>query len=285
MPERPQRVGIYCRLSYTEDGDEEKVDRQEGDCRDLAGKLRWSVSDLHVFKDNNRSAWQRHRKRPGWDCMLAAVENDEIDGVVVYHGDRLIRQPWDLELLLQLADDRHLALASPSGVRDLNNEDDRFSLARRRFHHLTFYGFLLCFAATSVATLYHFLLRWEAPYPVTSLPVVLGSLGGLGLIAGPLGLLWLNLKRDPRQGDVAQRPMDRGFIALLLLVSVTGFGVLLLRDGAGMGLALAIHLGAVMALFLTLPYGKFAHGIFRSAALFKHAIERRLPSRLQLGSD
>jgi citrate/tricarballylate utilization protein len=52
-----------------------------------------------------------------------------------------------------------------------------------------------------------------------------------------------------------------------------------------MGLALAIHLGAVMALFLTLPYGKFAHGIFRSAALFKHAIERRLPSRLQLGSD
>ena len=166
-----------------------------------------------------------------------------------------------------------------------NNEDDRFSLARRRFHHLTFYGFLLCFAATSVATLYHFLLRWEAPYPVTSLPVVLGSLGGLGLIAGPLGLLWLNFKRDPRQGDVAQRAMDRGFIALLLLVSVTGFGVLLLREGAGMGLALAIHLGAVMALFLTLPYGKFAHGIFRSAALFKHAIERRLPSRLQLGSD
>ena len=136
-----------------------------------------------------------------------------------------------------------------------------------------------------MATLYHFLLRWEAPYPVTSLPVILGSLGGLGLIAGPLGLLWLNLKRDPRQGDVAQRPMDRGFIALLLLVSVTGFGVLLLREGAGMGLALAIHLGAVMALFLTLPYGKFAHGIFRSAALFKHAIERRLPSRLQLGSD
>lgn len=128
MPERPQRIGIYCRLSYTEDGDEEKVDRQERDCRELAGKLRWPVSDRHVFKDNNRSAWQRHRKRPGWDCMLTAVENDEIDGVVVYHGDRLIRQPWDLELLLKLADDRQLALASPSGVRDLNNEDDRFIL-------------------------------------------------------------------------------------------------------------------------------------------------------------
>ena len=41
----------------------------------------------------------------------------------------------------------------------------------------------------------------------------------------------------------------------------------------------------VMALFLTLPYGKFAHGIFRSAALLKYAIEKRQPNRLALGSD
>ena len=166
-----------------------------------------------------------------------------------------------------------------------NEEDDRFTLARRRFHHLTFYGFLLCFAATSVATLYHFLLHQEAPYAFTSLPVLLGSLGGLGLLAGPAGLLWLNLKRDPRHGDAAQRPMDRGFIALLLLTSATGFALLLLRDTGLMGVLLAIHLGVVMALFVTLPYGKFAHGIFRCAALFKYAIEKRLPSRLQLGSD
>ncbi len=46
-----------------------------------------------------------------------------------------------------------------------NNEDDRFSLWRRRMHHFTFYGFMLCFAATSVATLYHYLLDWHAPYP------------------------------------------------------------------------------------------------------------------------
>jgi citrate/tricarballylate utilization protein len=166
-----------------------------------------------------------------------------------------------------------------------NNEDDRYTQSRRRFHHLTFYGFLLCFAATCVATLYHFVLRLEAPYAWASLPVVLGSLGGLGLLAGPAGLLWLNLRRDPRQGDVAQRPMDRGFIALLLATSATGFALLLLRDTSLMGVSLAVHLGVVMALFLTLPYGKFAHAIYRSAALFKHAVEKRLPSRLQLGAD
>jgi citrate/tricarballylate utilization protein len=48
---------------------------------------------------------------------------------------------------------------------------------------------------------------------------------------------------------------------------------------------LASHLGVVMALFLTLPYGKFAHGIFRGAALLKWSVERRQPDRLKLGSD
>ena len=166
-----------------------------------------------------------------------------------------------------------------------NNADDRYTLARRRFHHLTFYGFLLCFAATSVATLYHYAFGWPAPYAFTSLPVLLGSLGGIGLVAGPAGLLWLNLRRDPRHGDVAQRPMDRGFIVLLLLTSVTGFAVLFLRDTRFMGLTLAVHLGVVMALFLTLPYGKFAHAVYRSAALFKYAVEKRLPNRLQVGAE
>src|ERR1700712_1232732 len=49
-----------------------------------------------------------------------------------------------------------------------NNADDAFSLARRRFHHLTFYGFMLCFASTCVATLYHYLLKLEAPYALSS---------------------------------------------------------------------------------------------------------------------
>ena len=43
--------------------------------------------------------------------------------------------------------------------------------------------------------------------------------------------------------------------------------------------------GVVMALFATLPYGKFAHGVYRCAALLKLAIEKRQPNRLHLGSD
>jgi citrate/tricarballylate utilization protein len=166
-----------------------------------------------------------------------------------------------------------------------NNADDAWTLWRRRFHHFTFYGFLLCFAATGVATLYHFLLGWEAPYAYTSLPVLLGTAGGIGLVIGPTGLLWLNLRRHPLHGDPAQRPMDRGFIVLLLATSLSGLALLAWRETAALAALLAIHLGVVMALFLTLPYGKFAHGIFRSAALLKWAIEKRQPSNLQLAED
>ncbi|RKS27929.1 citrate/tricarballylate utilization protein [Pseudomonas sp. WPR_5_2] len=166
-----------------------------------------------------------------------------------------------------------------------NNADDQFTLWRRRFHHLTFYGFMLCFAATGVATLFHYLLKWSAPYPIFSLPVMLGIAGGIGLLIGPAGLLWLNLRRNPAHGDENQKPMDRGFIALLFLVSASGLALLAFRETRALGLMLAIHLGLVMAFFLTMPYSKFAHGIFRSAALLKHAIEKRQPNPINAGSD
>jgi citrate/tricarballylate utilization protein len=166
-----------------------------------------------------------------------------------------------------------------------NNEDDAWTLRRKRFHHATFYGFMLCFASTSVGTIYHYYFKWQAPYALNSLPVLLGTVGGIGLLIGPVGLLWLNLRRDPNTSDVSQKPMDLGFIALLFLTSLTGLALMWWRDTAWLALLLAVHLGVVMALFVTLPYGKFAHGVFRSAALLKWAIEKRQPARLKLGAD
>ena len=166
-----------------------------------------------------------------------------------------------------------------------NEDSDAWTLWRRRFHHATFYGFMLCFAATCLATVYHYAFNWQAPYGYTSVPVLLGSVGGLGLLAGPAGLLWLNLRRHPMHGDDTQKPMDRGFIALLFFTSLSGLALLAWRDSAAMALLLALHLGVVMALFATLPYGKFAHGVFRCAALLKFAIEKRQPSGLALADD
>jgi citrate/tricarballylate utilization protein len=166
-----------------------------------------------------------------------------------------------------------------------NNEDDAFSLWRKRFHHFTFYGFMLCFAATSVATLYHYVLDLHAPYAFTSLPVVLGTLGGIGLLIGPVGLLYLNLVRNADHGDASQRPMDRAFIVLLFCISASGLLLLAYRDSASMAALLAIHLGFVMGFFLTMPYGKFAHGFYRLVALLKNAVEKRQKNPAQFGAD
>ena len=166
-----------------------------------------------------------------------------------------------------------------------NNEDDAFSLWRKYFHHFTFYGFMLCFASTSVATIYHYFFDWHAPYSLSSLPVILGTLGGIGLLVGPVGLLYLNLQRNSAHGDASQKPMDRAFIVLLFLISASGLLLLAYRDSAAMASLLAIHLGFVMGFFLTMPYGKFAHGLYRVVALLKNSIEKRQKSHLQLGAD
>jgi citrate/tricarballylate utilization protein len=166
-----------------------------------------------------------------------------------------------------------------------NNEDDAFTLSRRRAHHLTFYGFMLCFAATSLATLYHYAFGWVAPYDLPSLPKVLGAIGGVSLLLGTAGLFKLNLQRHPMHGDAAQKPMDLGFIALLFFTSLSGLALWLGRGGVALPALLAIHLGVVMALFATLPYGKFAHGIFRTAALLRFAVEKRQPNPIGVGSE
>ena len=166
-----------------------------------------------------------------------------------------------------------------------HNEDDAYTLKRRRAHHLTFYGFMLCFAATSLATVYHYVFGWAAPYDLPSVPKLLGAVGGVMLMLGTAGLWHLNRTRHALHGDAQQKPMDLGFIALLFLVSSSGLALWLARGTPALALLLCLHLGAVMALFATLPYGKFAHGIFRTAALLRHAVEKRQPNPIGLGAD
>jgi citrate/tricarballylate utilization protein len=178
---------------------------------------------------------------------------------------------------------RVTAPAILAAIRDVLSLRYLGTKPRRWFHHFTFYGFMLCFAATTVAAFDHYALGLRAPYGCLSLPVMLGTLGGIGLLAGPAGLYWLKRRRDPAL--TAPGDTDLAFLTLLFLTSLTGLMLLALRETRAMSTLLVVHLGVVLALFLTLPYGKFVHGIYRAAALVRNALEQQRGNQSHHGSE
>jgi citrate/tricarballylate utilization protein len=161
------------------------------------------------------------------------------------------------------------------GQDGCNDIDEGFSQARRWLHHALFYGFLLCFASTAVATVYHHFLARVAPYPIFSLPVMLGIFGGIGLTVGAGGLVWVKLRTDPIPEAKSLVGGEYALLGLLLTIALTGLMLLALRETPAMGLLLAVHLATVLSLFLLLPYSKMVHGLYRGLALLLNAIETR----------
>ena len=184
------------------------------------------------------------------------------------------------------ARDLALALKSAAGMRHLagghgegcNFEDeDRFSNARRWMHHATMYGFLLCFASTSVATIMHYAFDLPAPYGLLSPPKLLGVPGGLLLSLGAAGLAALKLRADSRLGARGVWGGEMAFVLLLFLVGTSGLALYAFGAGAWLPELLALHLGAVLAFFLLMPYTKMAHAFHRFAALVRDAQDRPEP--------
>ena len=124
-------VDIYARLSRNPDGKLEKIQDQVADCRAVAERRGLMIGEVHA--DDNLSAWKRSVKRPGWERMLARIEVGQTSGVIVWHVDRLFRQPRDLEKLIDMAD-RGVTLLSAHGERDLSNADDLFILRMEVAH-------------------------------------------------------------------------------------------------------------------------------------------------------
>ncbi|MFH5924344.1 tricarballylate utilization 4Fe-4S protein TcuB [Roseomonas xinghualingensis] len=155
-----------------------------------------------------------------------------------------------------------------------NDKDEAFSQLRRRFHHFMFYGFMLCFASTTTATFYDHIMGHPAPYPFWSLPVQLGTWGGVGMVIGTAGLIWVKIVSDPAPAARNLLGADYALLVLLFLSAFTGLLLLAFRSTGAMGVMLAVHLGVIFALFLLVPYSKMVHAVYRSAALLRHALER-----------
>ena len=173
---------------------------------------------------------------------------------------------------------RYLGGDNAGGSPGCPSETSTNSNRRKYYHHATFYGFMMCFASTSLGTIYHYVFGREAPYGYFEAPVLIGTIGGIILCIGTAGL-WIEKRRmDSRVKALSTLGMDYAFIWLLFWVSATGLILLALRETSFMGLTLAIHLGLVYGFFLILPFSKFVHGIYRFAALLADSAER-LPNK------
>jgi len=146
-------------------------------------------------------------------------------------------------------------------------KEDRYSNARRYAHQFTMYGFLLCFAATSVATLMHYLFGMSAPYPFFSPPKLLGVSGGILLALGTTELARLKMQADPQLGARRVWGGEMAFVLLLWLVAVSGLALYAATGTPWVEGLLIFHLGSVLAFFVLLPYSKMVHGFFRLSAL------------------
>jgi citrate/tricarballylate utilization protein len=143
------------------------------------------------------------------------------------------------------------------------------SPARRRLHAAVFYGFLACFAATLSAGFMQDILGDAPPYPLLSVPVILGTAGGLGMIVGCAGLTVLKRASDPSL-EVSDYSLLIGLGALAL----TGLLTLLVRATPAYGLVLVAHLATIVICFGIAPYTRFVHFGYRFLALVADNLER-----------
>jgi DNA invertase Pin-like site-specific DNA recombinase len=121
----------YARLSIKIDtGELEKIEDQWADNDKVIERLEGQVG---VHLSDGLSAWRKGVRRPGWETLLDRLVKGVSDGVVVWHVDRLIRQPRDLERLIDLADQGYTVAASYTR-HDLSDPNDRFILRVETAH-------------------------------------------------------------------------------------------------------------------------------------------------------
>jgi site-specific DNA recombinase len=120
------QAGLYLRMSRDAEARGLGIGRQRKDGEALAARLGWPI--VQEYSDNDLSASKySHKPRHGYSQMLQDLQEGLINAVVVYDQDRLVRQPKELEELLEVCDRaRAWHIAAVSGEIDVRNSDDLF---------------------------------------------------------------------------------------------------------------------------------------------------------------
>ena len=100
------------------------IKRQLADCEKYAQLKGWPVADRYC--DDDISAYSR-KPRPEYRRMLDDIASGRIDAVVVWHLDRLHRNPKELEDFFETCENARVThLATVQGDVDLGTHDGKF---------------------------------------------------------------------------------------------------------------------------------------------------------------
>jgi quinone-modifying oxidoreductase subunit QmoC len=139
---------------------------------------------------------------------------------------------------------------------------------RRTGHMLLLWGFLGALATTTLLGILIDVLGVKTPLPQLH-PVKL--LGNLSAILLAVGVVWLAVNRAGNEAAAGRsRAFDVFLVALVTLLVFSGVGAELGRLWLPPAAALAlyvVHLGMVLSLFLTFPFSKLAHALYRTLAM------------------
>jgi quinone-modifying oxidoreductase subunit QmoC len=138
----------------------------------------------------------------------------------------------------------------------------------RRVGHLSlFWGFIGAAVTSGLIVVAMYGFGKELPLPQVNPIKILGNISAVLLVVGGA---WLLVNRLAGKAAGASRAFDSFFMTLVLGVIATGVAVELGRYVLAARLAVAlyvVHLGLVLSLFLTFPYSKFAHALYRTLAM------------------
>lgn len=117
-----EQAAVYLRISQDRTGLQTGIRRQQEDCAAHAAKL--GFTDPQVFVDNDVSAFDGGR-RNGYGALVAQVRAG-VTHIIVWHVDRLCRQPRELEDLIDLVEQHPVRIeAVRGGGFDLNTTEGR----------------------------------------------------------------------------------------------------------------------------------------------------------------
>jgi len=97
------------------------------------------------------------------------------------------------------------------------------------------------------------------------------------MIIGVMGFLTMKRESDREPAVERMYALDYTFLSILGLVALTGLLTLIFRATPALGSLLVVHLGLVAALFITAPYGKFVHAVYRTLAIVRYEMEAGHP--------